>query len=46
MTKTDWIKMMILIIVAIICWILVWREYQKPILPPDREEELTQITDW
>ena len=39
--KTDWLKMTILIIVAIIAWVFVYREYQKPIIPPEWEKELT-----
>jgi len=40
-TKADWAKITILIIVAAICWGWVWREYQKPIIPPEWEQELT-----
>lgn len=35
MTKADWFKIGILLVVSIICWAWVYREYQKPILPPD-----------
>jgi len=39
-SKTDWIKITILVVVATICWIWVWQEYQKPVIPPEWEEEL------
>ena len=29
-TKGDVVKISILLIVASICWVVVWREYQKP----------------
>lgn len=32
-SKADWIKISILIIISAGCWIWVWQEYQKPILP-------------
>ena len=35
MTKADWMKMTVLIAVATVCWVWVWREYQKPVLPPE-----------
>jgi len=38
-TKTDWVKIAILLIVAIICWTWVWREYQKPITPPQWQQQ-------
>ncbi len=37
-SKTDFAKLSILIVVAIGCWIWVWTEYQKPILPPEFEQ--------
>ena len=38
--KTDWTKIGILIVVAIIAWTWVYIEYQKPILPPEWQQEL------
>ncbi len=34
-TKTDWIKIGILVTVAAGCWTWVYLEYQKPIIPPE-----------
>lgn len=41
-SKIDWLKLTILIIVAVIAWIFVYREYKKPIIPPEWTEQLTQ----
>lgn len=41
-TKTDWVKIIILLIVAIICWYWVYKEYQKPIIPPEWEQTLIE----
>jgi hypothetical protein len=38
-TKADWIKVTILVVISVICWTWVWREYQKPIIPPEWEQE-------
>lgn len=38
-SKTDWTKMIILLVVSVVCWSWVWREYQKPIIPPEWEQE-------
>ncbi len=42
-SKADWVKVSILIIVAIICWIWVYKEYQKPIIPPEWAQEIQQV---
>jgi len=39
-SKTDWVKISILAVVSIILWIWVYREYQKPIIPPEWNQEL------
>ncbi|MDX9893756.1 MAG: hypothetical protein RB292_05125 [Patescibacteria group bacterium] len=39
-SKSDWVKIIILIIVAVVCWGWVWVEFQKPIIP---EVPLTTI---
>lgn len=39
-SKTDWTKITILLVISIGCWIWVWNEYQKPIIPPEWEKEL------
>jgi lipoprotein signal peptidase len=36
--KTDWVKIIILLIISVACWAWVWHEYQKPILPPDWDQ--------
>jgi hypothetical protein len=38
--KGDFVKIGILIIISVICWVWVWREYQKPIIPPEWEQQL------
>ena len=38
-TKTDWAKIIILLVVAAISCSLVYREYQKPLFPPGWETE-------
>ncbi|MFA6215466.1 MAG: hypothetical protein WC768_02780 [Patescibacteria group bacterium] len=40
MTKSDWLKMSVLLIVAVGCWIWVWTEYQKPMIAPDWESRV------
>lgn len=39
-SKTDWAKIIILVVISTICWVWVWTEYQKPIIPPEWEKEL------
>ena len=39
-TKTDWLKISVLLVVSVICWTWVWTEYQKPILPPGWDQNL------
>ncbi|MFA6410927.1 MAG: hypothetical protein WCW26_05145 [Candidatus Buchananbacteria bacterium] len=39
-SKSDWLKITILLVTAVICWVWVWREYQKPIIPPEWQQEL------
>lgn len=39
-SKTDWAKIIILLVVSVSCWIWVWREYQKPIIPPEWGQEV------
>ncbi|MBI3290820.1 hypothetical protein HYZ76_00895 [Candidatus Falkowbacteria bacterium] len=34
-SKSDWTKIIILLVVAVICWGWVWTEWQKPIIPPE-----------
>jgi len=34
-TKADWIKISVLLVISVICWTWVWNEYQKPIIPED-----------
>ena len=34
-SKADWIKIVVLATIAIICWVWVYKEYQKPIIPPE-----------
>lgn len=41
-SKADWVKIGILLVAAIICVVWVYREYQKPIIPPEWEQELTR----
>ncbi|MDD2807291.1 MAG: hypothetical protein PHW95_02085 [Patescibacteria group bacterium] len=38
-TKADWIKIIILIVVSIGCWTWVYVEFQKPIVPPSWANE-------
>jgi len=38
-TKTDWLKIGIMVIVAAVCWYWVYTEYQKPIIPESIEVE-------
>ncbi|MFA5022192.1 MAG: hypothetical protein WC508_03885 [Patescibacteria group bacterium] len=40
-SKSDWLKISILLVIAVICWLWVWHEYQKPIMPPEWQQELT-----
>lgn len=35
MTRTDWMKVTVLVAVAVGFWVWVYREYQKPIIPPE-----------
>ena len=42
MTKGDWVKMTILVILAVVCWTWVWIEYQKPIIPPEWETQINE----
>lgn len=35
MTKSDWFKISLLLVISIICWVWVYQEWQKPILPPE-----------
>jgi len=39
-SKADWAKIIILLIVAVICWVWVYKEYQKPIIPPEWDQQL------
>lgn len=39
-TKADWIRISILLVVSVACWAWVWTEYQKPIIPPEWEADL------
>ena len=32
-SKSDWLKITALLIISAGCWVWVWQEYQKPILP-------------
>jgi len=41
-TKADWTKIIILLVISTICWVWVWNEYKKPIIPPEWEIELSQ----
>jgi len=41
-SKTDWVKMTILIIVFIAAWTWVYIEYQKPIFPEGFEVTIEQ----
>jgi tetrahydromethanopterin S-methyltransferase subunit C len=47
LTKSDWLKIIILLIVAIIFWAWVYIEYSKPVIPPEWqkqwEEESQQV---
>ena len=38
-SKTDWFKISILLIVAIVCSVWVFIEYQEPIIPPEWADE-------
>lgn len=38
-TKADWVKITILIIVAAFFWTWVWIEFQKPIIPEGFTDE-------
>jgi len=38
-TKTDWLKISILVITAVILWVWVYHEYQKPIIPPEWDRD-------
>ncbi|MFA6255161.1 MAG: hypothetical protein WC675_04005 [Patescibacteria group bacterium] len=44
-TKADWAKIIILVVISTICWIWVWREYQKPVIPPEWDQEWSQTVD-
>jgi len=41
-SKTDWAKIIILLIVAIFCWTWVCIEYQKPIIPPEWDQPIIE----
>ncbi len=46
-SRTDWVKISILVVVAIGLWIWVYVEMQKPIIPPEWDQEfgITTTTD-
>ena len=40
MTKGDWAKMTILVVISVICWVWVWVEWQKPVISPEWEAQI------
>lgn len=34
MSKQDWTKLLVLILISSVLWTWVWREYKKPIIDP------------
>lgn len=42
-TKGDMVKITLLLVVATVCWVWVYKEYKKPIIPPEWDRELQPI---
>lgn len=38
-SKGDWVKISVLLVVAVAAWSWVWTEYKKPILPEGFEQD-------
>ena len=43
-SKSDWLKISILLVIAVGCWIWVWTEYQKPIFPENWDGTVVKKT--
>ena len=43
-SKTDWVKIGILLVVSGVCWTWIYVEYQKPIYPEEWNNPVAEVS--